>query len=253
MDIHGSVALVTGGTSGLGLASARRLTASGARVVFMGRPSERADKAAADLGGEAYFVPGDVTSADDVAEAVGLACSLGRLGAVVNCAGIAVPGRTLGRRGPLPLEEFEHVVRVNLLGTFNVVRLAAAAMAGNTLVDGDRGVMVCTSSIAAYEGQEGQAAYTASKAAVAGMTLPLARDLARHAIRVMTIAPGLFDTPMVAGLSHEARDSLAAQTPHPVRLGRTDEFAALVAHILENPMLNGEVIRLDGAVRLGPI
>ncbi|AXI77288.1 SDR family NAD(P)-dependent oxidoreductase [Peterkaempfera bronchialis] len=253
MDIHGNVALVTGGTSGLGLASARRLVASGARVVFMGRRSDRAEKVTADLGSHAVFVPGDVTRTEDVAAAVDAARSLGRLGALISCAGIAVPGRTLGRRGPLPLEDFERVVRVNLLGTFNVVRLAAEAMAANQPVDGDRGVVVCTSSIAAYEGQEGQTAYTAAKAAIAGMTLPLARDLARHAIRVVTIAPGLFDTPMVAGLSHEARDSLARQTPHPVRLGRTEEFASLVAHIIDNPMLNGEVIRLDGAVRLGPI
>ncbi|MFG2298591.1 SDR family NAD(P)-dependent oxidoreductase [Streptomyces sp. NPDC048603] len=253
MDIQDNVVLVTGGTSGLGLAAARRLASDGALVVFLGRPSERAEKAAADLGSRGVFVPGDVTRTEDLARAVDTAASLGRLGALVSCAGIAVPGRTLGRQGPLPLEQFEEVVRVNLLGTFDAVRLAAGAMAANDPVDGDRGVIVCTSSIAAYEGQEGQTAYAASKAAVAGMTLPLARDLARHGIRVVTVAPGLFDTPMVAGLADEARASLTAQTPHPVRLGRGEEFASLVAHVIENPMLNGEVIRLDGAVRLGPI
>lgn len=253
MDMHDSVALVTGGTSGLGRAAALRLAAEGAQVVFMGRASERAEKVAVDLGDRGVFVPGDVTRTEDVSRAVGTAASLGRLGAVVNCAGIAVPGRTLGKRGPLPLETFAEVVRVNLLGTFDVVRQAAAVMAANDPVDGDRGVVVCTSSIAAYEGQEGQVAYTASKAAVAGMTLPLARDLARHGIRVVTVAPGLFDTPMVAGLAEGARASLAAQTPHPVRLGHSEEYASLIAHIIENPMLNGEVIRLDGAVRLGSI
>jgi NAD(P)-dependent dehydrogenase (short-subunit alcohol dehydrogenase family) len=253
MNMHDSIALVTGGTSGLGRATVQRLAAEGSRVVFMGRASERADKVAADLGDRGVFVAGDITRTEDVARAVDTAASLGRLATVVNCAGIAVPGRTLGKRGPLPLETFAEVIRVNLLGTFDVVRQAAGVMAANEPVDGDRGVVVCTSSIAAYEGQEGQVAYTASKAAVAGMTLPLARDLARHGIRVVTVAPGLFDTPMVAGLADEARASLAAQTPHPVRLGRSEEFAALVAHIVENPMLNGEVIRLDGAVRLGPI
>ncbi|MFG3529613.1 SDR family NAD(P)-dependent oxidoreductase [Streptomyces sp. NPDC047917] len=253
MDIEGNVALVTGGTSGLGLATVRRLAACGARVVFLGRSAERAEKVLADLGDAAVFVPGDVTRTEDVAGAVGRAVSLGRLGAVVCCAGVALPGRTVGRDGPLPMETFEQVVRVNLLGTFDTVRLGALAMARNEPVDGDRGVVVCTSSIAAYEGQEGQVAYTASKAAVAGMTLPLARDLARHAIRVVTIAPGLFETPMVEGLSRPAREALTRQTPHPVRLGRPEEFASLVSHVVENPMFNGEVVRLDGAVRLGPI
>lgn len=219
-------------------------------MVFLGRPSPRAEKAAADLGSGARFVPGDVTSTEDVARAVAVATSLGPLRVAVTCAGTSASGRTLGRRGPLPLEDFEAVLRVNLLGTFNVVRLAAEAMAGNEPADGDRGVVVCTSSIAAYDGQEGQAAYTASKAAVAGMTLPLARDLARHAIRVVTIAPGLFSTPMVEKLPQETRESLARQSPHPPRFGHAEEFASLVAHIVDNPMLNGEVIRLDGAMRL---
>ncbi|MEU0118098.1 SDR family NAD(P)-dependent oxidoreductase [Streptomyces bobili] len=250
MDLNDSVALVTGGTSGLGLASARRLNDAGARVVFLGRPSPRAEKAAAELGTGARFVPGDVTSTADVARAVAVATSLGPLRVAVTCAGVTASGRTVGRTGALPLEDFEAVVRVNLLGTFNVVRLAAEAMAGNEPAGGDRGVVVCTSSIAAYDGQEGQVAYTASKAAIAGMTLPLARDLARHAIRVVTIAPGLFDTPMVEELRRETREALAAQSPHPTRLGHAEEFASLVAHIVDNPMLNGEVIRLDGAMRL---
>lgn len=253
MDINGNVALVTGGTSGLGRATVREFVSRGARVVFMGRSPERAEKVRADLGDAALFVPGDVTCPADVSAAVDAACGLGRLAAVVCCAGVAVPGRTLGRGGPLPLDVFEQVLRVNLLGTFNTVRLGAQAMAGNQPVDGDRGVVVCTSSIAAFEGQEGQVAYTASKAAIAGMTLPLARDLAPHAIRVVTVAPGLFETPMVEGLSRPAREALTRQTPHPVRLGRPDEFASLVAHIVDNPMFNGEVVRLDGAVRLGPL
>ncbi|MFC9463683.1 SDR family NAD(P)-dependent oxidoreductase [Streptomyces coelicoflavus] len=250
MDLNHTAALVTGGTSGLGLATAHRLREGGARVVFMGRPSPRAEKAAAELGSGARFVPGDVTSGEDVARAVAVATSLGPLRVAVTCAGISVPGRTIGRGGPLPLEDFEEVVRVNLLGTFNVVRLAAETMAGNEPADGDRGIVVCTSSIAAYDGQEGQAAYTASKAAIAGMTLPLARDLARHAIRVVTIAPGLFSTPMVETLPAKTRESFAAQSPHPPRFGQAEEFASLVAHIVDNPMLNGEVIRLDGAMRL---
>lgn len=251
MRIAGSVALVTGGASGLGLATAARLLDGGASVVVLSPGSERAEKAVAGLGSGACFVPGDVTRPESVSEAVDAAARLGRLRVTISCAGVAVPGRVLGRRGPLPLDEFERVMRVNLVGSFNVARLTAAAMADNDPLDGDRGVIVLTSSIAAFDGQEGQSAYAAAKAAIAGMTLPLARDLAVHAIRVVTIAPGLFDTPMTAGLPKQSRASLADATPHPARLGRPDEYASLVAHIIENPMLNGEVIRIDGGTRLG--
>jgi NAD(P)-dependent dehydrogenase (short-subunit alcohol dehydrogenase family) len=249
----GTVALVTGGTSGLGLAAARRLAAAGHRLVLTGRDPDRAAKAIADLGEDvASYVPGDVTDERAVGAAVAAATSLGRLSVAVNCAGTARSGRVLGRRGPLPLADFAAVVAANLTGTFNVVRLAAEAMARNDLADGhaDRGVIVCTSSIAGYDGQQGQAAYAASKAGVNGMTLPLARDLARHAIRVVTVAPGLFATPMVAQVPEEALRAAAAVTPHPSRLGDPDDFGALVAHIAENGMMNGEVVRLDGGVRL---
>nr|WP_149831057.1 SDR family NAD(P)-dependent oxidoreductase [Streptomyces tailanensis] len=251
MDIRGNIALVTGGTSGLGLETARRLLASGARVVLMGRSPERAEKAIAELGGEAVYAPGDVTQPDDVAKAVAVAGRMGRMGIVVNCAGLITAGGVLSRGGPLPLSEFERTVRVNLVGTFNVVRLAAEAMADKPPLCGDRGVVICTSSIAAQDGQRGQAAYAAAKAGIAGMTLPLARDLARHAIRVVTVAPGLFATPMIDDVPDAVRSELVAGTPHPGRLGRPSEFASLVEHIVSNPMLNGEVIRLDGAARLG--
>lgn len=247
----GDVALIAGGTSGLGLACARRLMDTGYRVVVMGRSAERAEKARAELGAEARAVCGDVLSSDDVAAAVETACGLGRLSAVVTCAGTPRSGRVVGRRGALPLADFEDVIRVNLIGTFNVVRLAAEAMVDNEPREDERGVIVCTSSIAAYDGQQGQAAYAASKAGVVGMTLPLARDLARHGIRVVTVAPGLFDTPMMGELREETRRELLASTPFPVRMGRSDEFGSLVGHIVGNPMINGEVIRIDGAKRLG--
>lgn len=253
MNVEGNAALVVGGTSGLGLALARRLLDAGARVVVTGRDAGRGAKAVAELGGGAVFVAGDVAEEADVAAAVAEAAGLGRLGVAVNCSGSARVGRVLTRQGPLPAAEFEEVVRVNLLGTFHVVRLAAEVMAGNEPRDGDRGVIVCTSSIAGYDGMAGQAAYAASKAAVNGMTLPLARDLARHAIRVVTVAPGLFETPMLADIKDEMGAAIMRQTPHPQRLGRPEEFAALVAHVIENPMLNGEVIRLDAAVRLGVV
>ncbi len=251
MQLAGTVALVTGGASGLGLAAATALTAAGASVVLADLPSSPGEQAAQGLG-DAVFVPTDVTDERSVQAAVDAALELGPLRVAVSCAGVGTPGRVLGKTGPLPLDAFARVVTVNLVGTFNVVRLAAAAMAATDAVDGERGVIVNTASAAAYDGQIGQAAYSASKGGVVGMTLPLARDLADKLIRVMTIAPGLFDTPMLQGLPEPARQSLAAQVPMPSRLGDPAEYAALVRHICENPMLNGEVIRLDGAIRMAP-
>jgi NAD(P)-dependent dehydrogenase (short-subunit alcohol dehydrogenase family) len=307
MDIKGTVALITGGASGLGAATARRLFDAGASVVLVDLPSSPGDAYAAELnaggrarlGGEgaagedaggpeggglegsgpetpapgapgdgapgaggspantAVFVPADVTSEDQVQAAVDAAVALGPLRIVVNCAGIATPGKVLGRDGVLPLETFNRVIQINLVGTFNVIRLAAAAMAATeparTELGGpERGVIINTASVAAFDGQIGQPAYAASKGAVAAMTLPLARELARSLVRVVTIAPGIFETPMMAGLPQEAQDSLGRQVPHPSRLGRPAEYANLAAHIVENAMLNGETIRLDGAIRMGP-
>ena len=252
MQLAGAAALVTGGASGLGLATATELAAAGAAVVIADLPSSAGAAAAERLGGPAVFVPTDVTDEASVQEAVAQASALAPLRVAVNCAGIGTPGRVLGRSGPLPLDAFSRVVTVNLVGTFNVVRLAAAAMAETEPVDGERGVIVNTASAAAYDGQVGQAAYSASKGGVVGMTLPLARDLASTLIRVMAIAPGLFDTPMLQGLPDAARVSLAQQVPMPSRLGDPREYAMLVRHICENPMLNGEVIRLDGAIRMAP-
>ncbi|MFG2518413.1 SDR family NAD(P)-dependent oxidoreductase [Streptomyces sp. NPDC048527] len=250
MNIAESVALVTGGTSGLGLATARRLVKSGARVVVAGRSAARGDAVARELGERAVFAAVDITSETDVATALDIADGLGTLRVVVNCAGRDSAARTVGRRGPFPLADFAEVVSVNLVGTFNVIRLAAERMARADEVDGERGVIINTSSAAAYEGQVGQAAYAASKSGIVGLTLPVARDLAPLKIRVVTIAPGLFLTPMLEGLPEGARDSLATQVPHPSRFGDPDEYAALAAHIVENPMLNGETIRLDGALRM---
>jgi NAD(P)-dependent dehydrogenase (short-subunit alcohol dehydrogenase family) len=252
MEITGAVALVTGGASGLGLATARRLAGAGARVVLVDLPGSEGEKVAADLGEAAAFAPADVTDESAVAAALDVADELGTLRVVVNCAGIATAGKVLGRGGVLPLETFERVVRVNLVGTFNVLRLAAARIAAADPLGEERGVIVCTASVAAFEGQIGQAAYSASKAGIAGMTLPVARELASSLIRVVSIAPGIFATPMLAGLPQEAQDSLGKQVPHPSRLGRPEEFAALVEHIVSNPMLNGETIRLDGAIRMAP-
>ena len=252
MQIEGSVALITGGASGLGLATALRLVRAGAQVVLLDLPSAAGAAAVSELAPHAVFSPGDVTSEQDVGAALDATLALGPLRIVVNCAGIGTPGRVLGRAGVLPLEEFSRVVTVNLIGTFNVLRLAAEQIAATEPVADERGVIVNTASAAAFDGQIGQAAYSASKAGVVGMTLPIARELAAKQIRVMTIAPGLFETPMLAGLPQEARDSLGAQVPHPSRLGRPDEFGALVEHIVTNPMLNGEVIRLDGAIRMAP-
>jgi NAD(P)-dependent dehydrogenase (short-subunit alcohol dehydrogenase family) len=250
MEIDGSAALVTGGASGLGRATARLLGEEGARVVIVDLPGDAGQQAAEELG--ATFAPADVTQADGVQAAVDTAAGLGPLRIVVNCAGVATPGRVIGKRGVLPLEGFARVVSINLIGTFNVVRLAAERMLSTEPAGEERGVIVNTASVAAFDGQIGQAAYSASKGGVAGMTLPLARDLADKLIRVVAIAPGIFKTPMMAGLPQEAQDSLAKQIPHPSRLGDPSEYALLVEHIIRNPMLNGEVIRLDGAIRMAP-
>lgn len=253
MDVTGRSALVSGGASGLGLATARALLGRGASVVLLDLPSSRGSEVAAELGDRAAFVPGDVASEADVQAALAAVPEDCPLGVVVSCAGIATPGRVLGRDGVLPLDVFDRVVRVNLLGTFNLARLGAEAMA-RTEPDagGERGVIVQTASVAAMDGQIGQAAYSASKGGVAAMTLPLAREFARVGIRVVTIAPGIMETPMMAGLPDDARASLAAQVPFPDRLGRPDEYASLVTHIVENSYLNGETIRLDGSIRMGP-
>lgn len=251
MQIDGKVAFVTGGASGLGQETARMLASAGASVVL----ADVADGAATadEIGGDAAFVSTDVTDPGQVAAALDVAAERGGPHIVVNCAGVATPGRVLNRDGePLPLDTFARVVQINLIGTFNVVRLAAQRMLAVEAVGEERGVMVNTASVAAFEGQIGQAAYAASKGGVAAMTISLARDLASKQIRVTTIAPGIFATPMMAGLPEKAQESLAQQIPHPSRLGRPEEYAALVRHIVENPMLNGEVIRLDGAVRMAP-
>ncbi|WP_207344707.1 SDR family NAD(P)-dependent oxidoreductase [Arthrobacter sp. E3] len=253
---NGTVALITGGASGLGAATARRLHAGGAAVVLVDLPSSHGAELAAELGERAVFVPGDVTNEGQVRTAIAAAAALGTLRLAVNCAGVATPGKVLGRDGVLPLEQFNKVIQINLVGTFNVVRLCAEAMAATEPLEGEfgpeRGVIVNTASVAAFEGQIGQPAYAASKGAVAAMTLPLARELARSLIRVMTIAPGIFETPMLAGLPQAAQDSLGQQVPHPSRLGKPAEYAALVEHIVANAMLNGETIRLDGAIRMSP-
>ena len=261
MELDGASAIVTGGASGLGRATARALVEGGASVVLVDLPGPRGEEAAAELGDRARFVAADVAYEAEVLAAVDAASALAPLRVAVNCAGIVTANRTVGRDGPAPLEAFERTIRVNLIGTFNVTRLAAAAMAATDPVDGsvpggpataERGVIVSTASVAAFDGQIGQAAYSASKAAVAGMTLPIARDLSKLLIRVVTIAPGIFETPMMAGMPDDVRASLEAQVPHPSRLGHPAEYAALVRSIIANPMLNGEVIRLDGAIRMQP-
>ncbi|MEO7804021.1 MAG: 3-hydroxyacyl-CoA dehydrogenase [Actinomycetota bacterium] len=254
MNIKGKTALVTGGASGLGKATIEQMLAAGASAVIVDLPHTDGQTLAKELGERVRFAPADVTSEEEVSAAVALAAeTFGGLHIVVNCAGVGFPGRVLDKQGePLPLEQFELVVKINLIGTFNVIRLAAAQMAKQEPDGEERGVIVNTASVAAFDGQIGQNAYGASKAGVAGMTLPLARDLSSQKIRVVTIAPGTFDTPMLAMLPEHMRDALAAQVPHPRRLGRADEYAALVKHIVENPMLNGEVIRLDGALRMPP-
>jgi NAD(P)-dependent dehydrogenase (short-subunit alcohol dehydrogenase family) len=252
MELDGAVAIVTGGASGLGLATTEALLAAGARVVMLDLPGSPGEEEAERLGERARFAAADVRSEDDVAAALDVADSLGALRVAVNCAGTGNAIRILGKKGVFPLDDFKTIVDINLIGTFNVIRLAAERMAGHEPVGEERGVIVNTASVAAFDGQVGQTAYSASKAGVVGMTLPIARDLAQHRIRVVTVAPGLFDTPPMQGASQELRDSLGTQVPHPARLGNPPEFAALVAHIVANPMLNGEVIRLDGAIRMAP-
>lgn len=245
-------AVVTGGASGLGLAVAQRFVAAGGKVVLLDVNDDKGNAAAASLG--ASYVRTDVTSEDGVRDAIAKAqATLGGLNVAVSCAGILGAGRVLGKEGPMPLSQFETTVRVNLVGSFNVAKAAAQAMSANAPgEDGERGVIVNTASIAAFEGQIGQAAYSASKGGVVGMTLPMAREFARIGVRVMTVAPGVFHTPMVDGMPPAVYDSLCAQVPYPSRLGKSEEFAELVKFIVENRYLNGETIRLDGAIRLAP-
>ncbi len=255
MELRDATFLVTGGGSGLGAACARAFVAAQGRVVIADLNEAAGTALAAELGDAATFVRTDVCDETSVAAAIALANgSFGPLRGVVNCAGVAIAQRVVGKDGPHALDRFARVINVNLIGTFNVIRLAAAAMAENSpcTPDGGRGVMINTASVAAFDGQIGQAAYSASKGGVAAMTLPIARELAREGIRVMTIAPGIFDTPMLAGLPEPARQSLGQQVPFPSRLGQPAEFAALARQIVENEMLNGEVIRLDGAIRMAP-
>jgi NAD(P)-dependent dehydrogenase (short-subunit alcohol dehydrogenase family) len=253
VELRGRTVLVTGGGSGLGAATAGMVVEHGGSVVVADVDSERGERVAGELGERARFVATDVTDEASVRAAVAAAAETGGLHVAVSCAGIAPAERVLGREGPHSLARFVTAVQVNLVGTFNVTRLAAEVMVANEpLDDGERGVIVNTASVAAFDGQIGQAAYSASKAGVAGMTLPIARELARHGIRVLAIAPGIFDTPMLAAMPDQVRASLGAQVPFPSRLGHPTEYAALVRHIIENRMLNGEVIRLDGAIRMAP-
>ncbi|WP_430334378.1 3-hydroxyacyl-CoA dehydrogenase [Rhodococcus sp. ACT016] len=252
MNVNDSVALVTGGASGLGLATVKALHEQGASVVILDLPSSNGEAIAKDLGDRARFAAGDVTDEASVTAALDLAESLGPLRVAVNCAGIGNAIKTVGRSGAFPLADFTKIINVNLVGTFNVIRLAAERIAKTDPIDGERGVIVNTASVAAFDGQIGQAAYSASKGGVVGMTLPIARDLASLLIRVVTIAPGLFKTPLLGSLPEAAQASLGQQVPHPSRLGDPAEYGALAAHIVSNPMLNGEVIRLDGAIRMAP-
>ncbi|MDQ6607082.1 MAG: SDR family NAD(P)-dependent oxidoreductase [Actinomycetota bacterium] len=253
MKIDGISAVVTGGASGLGLATAKRFLAAGASVVIVDLPSSPGEAVAAELGGQARFAAADVTSEAEVGAALDAAELAGPLRAVLHCAGRGGTLRLVDRLGnPGSLELYREVIEVNLIGSFNVLRLAAARMAGSEPVDGERGVCVMTASVAAFEGQIGQIPYSASKAGIVGMTIVAARDLAGQLIRVCTIAPGTFDTPLLARLPDEVKASLAQTVPHPSRLGDPDEFGALAVHIVENAMLNGETIRLDGAIRMAP-
>jgi len=249
VEIKDAVAVVTGGASGLGLATTKRLLDAGAQVVVL---DIRGKEAVAELGDRAAFAETDVTDEVAVTAALDIAESLGPVRIVINCAGTGNAIKTLSKDGPFPLDLFKKVVEINLIGTFNVIRLGAQRIAKTEPINGERGVIVNTASVAAFDGQIGQAAYSASKGGVVGMTLPIARDLSRELIRVVTIAPGLFDTPLLAWLPEQAKESLGKQVPHPSRLGKPDEYGALAVHIVENPMLNGEVIRLDGAIRMAP-
>jgi NAD(P)-dependent dehydrogenase (short-subunit alcohol dehydrogenase family) len=252
MDLEGASAIVTGGASGLGEASMRRLVSRGAKVTIADINDDRAKGIVGELGDRVEFVHTDVTLESDVQELVRVASGRGPLRVAVNCAGTGNAIRTVGKKGPFPLADFTRIIEINLIGTFNVLRLAAERMLKHDPVDGERGVIVNTASVAAFDGQIGQAAYSASKGGVVGMTLPIARDLAGMQIRVMTIAPGLFDTPLLAGAPEDVKAALGKQVPHPARLGDPAEYGALAAHIVANPMLNGEVIRLDGAIRMSP-
>jgi NAD(P)-dependent dehydrogenase (short-subunit alcohol dehydrogenase family) len=254
MQISGKAFIVTGGASGLGRAAAEAIVAAGGRAVLLDVNADAGAAAVASIGDAVRFAPADVTSEEQVKAAVELAVStFGNLSGVVNAAGIGPAAKVVGKNGPHPLDLFEKTVRVNLVGTFNVIRLAAAAMMGNPpLESGERGVIVNTASIAAFDGQIGQPAYAASKGGIVGLTLPVAREFASIGIRCVTVAPGIFDTPLLAALPEAARVSLGQQVPFPSRLGRPAEYGALVRHVIENEMLNGEVIRLDGALRMAP-
>ena len=253
MEIKGITAVVTGGASGLGLATTRRLRSAGANVLILDLPGSAGEHVADELGERARFAPADVTSESEVSAALDAAEQLGPIRALVHCAGRGGAVRVVERDGsPGSLERYADVININLIGSFNVLRLTAARMARNEPVDDDRGACVLTASVAAFEGQIGQIPYASSKAGIVGMTLVAARDLAGKQIRVCTIAPGIFDTPLLAQLPDEIKASLAKTVPHPARLGNPDEFGRLAVHIIENPMLNGETIRLDGAIRMAP-
>ena len=254
MELRTVTAVVTGGASGLGRATVERIVKAGGRAAVLDLPASKGADLAAALGGNAVFTPADVTSGDQVAAALAEARQrFGGFNVLVNCAGIGTAAKTVSKGNPAKLEDFTRVISVNLIGHFNAIRLAAAIMAQNVPgPDGERGVIVNTASVAAWDGQIGQAAYSASKGGIVGMTLPIARDLSELGIRVCTIAPGIFDTPLLGTLPEPVRQSLAKQVPFPQRLGRPEEYAALACHIIENGMLNGETIRLDGAIRMGP-
>ena len=253
MQIKNNVFIVTGGASGLGEAVSRMIAANGGHLLIADVQADKGEALARELGNTSRFIRCDVTSEQDAKAAVEAATALGALRGLVNCAGIAIGEKTVGKDGPHALPSFARVIGINLIGTFNMIRIAAEAMSKlDATADAERGVLVNTASVAAYDGQIGQAAYAASKGGVVGMTLPIARDLARQGIRCVTIAPGLFATPMLLGMPQEVQDALGKQPPYPARLGRPDEYAALAKHIIENVMLNGETIRLDGAIRLPP-